>query len=57
METINNVTYKIEVNVYKYSDQYPEKQDVVETVEVNVGYSVNGTNQNFKISTLKERKI
>lgn len=56
-QTINGITYNIDIGVYKYSDEYPDKKDLVSTVEVNIKYVYNGKNQNFKVSALKERKI
>lgn len=54
---ISQITYNVDVGVYKYSDEHPDKQDILSTVEVNVNYTFNGTEQNFKLTTLKKKVI
>lgn len=54
-KVINGITYNIDVGVYKYSDEHPDKKDLVSTIEVNITYDFNGQTQNFKLTSLKKK--
>ena len=56
-KVISGITYNIDVGIYKYSDEHPDKKDVVSTIEVNVSYDFNGKQQNFKLTSLKKKVI
>lgn len=54
---VNNIEYSVDIGVFKYSDEFPDKDDVIKTIVVNVDYTTRGVTNNFKLTTLKERKI
>lgn len=56
-QELNSIEYSVTINVIKYSDEFLDKEDLIKTVEVNVDYMLNGKNQNFKVSSLKEKEI
>ncbi|MCX8073985.1 MAG: prepilin peptidase [Clostridia bacterium] len=56
-EYINGITYNVNVEVTKYSDEFPDKLDLIKVIEVKVTYLLKGINKEFAVKTLKERTI
>lgn len=56
-ENIDNITYKIATDVYKYSDIDLNKKDLVKIIETKVVYLLNGSPCEFVIKTLKGKVL
>lgn len=52
-QEMNNITYNVEVNVTKLSEEDLSKDDIVKKVDVEVTYIVDGKQNELQISTLK----
>lgn len=48
-----NINYKVEAIVSKYSDLNSQKEDIVKRIDITVEYMVDGKNYTFELSTLK----
>jgi prepilin signal peptidase PulO-like enzyme (type II secretory pathway) len=56
-ETIDGIVYTTSISVYKYSDEYTNKEDYIKKVNANVEYVLNGKTFSFEINTLKKKVI
>lgn len=57
VDNVDNIEYKIDVNVEKYSDKDFTKKDVVKIIKVDVNYMFNGVPYDFKLNTLKGKVL
>lgn len=49
--------FEATINVEKYSDQYPEKEDIIKIVTLTINYTYQGTQEELTLKKLKIKEI
>lgn len=57
VSNVDDIEYKVNVNVEKYSDKDFSKKDIVKIINVNVDYMFNGKSYDFELKTLKGKVL
>ena len=57
VSNVDNIEYRVNVNVEKYSDKDFSKEDIVKIINVNVDYMFNGKNYEYELKTLKGKVL
>jgi hypothetical protein len=52
---MDGITYTTSVSVFKYSDEYKDKEDYIKKVNASVEYILGGKTYTFDIDTLMKR--